>query len=52
MLLAGLQQLKNMGADRALLGTASWNIAAQQLFAATAFQLMHQIRWYIWAEDA
>jgi mycothiol synthase len=52
MLLAGLQQLKNMGADRALLGTASWNVAAQQLFAATAFRLLHQIRWYAWAEDA
>jgi ribosomal protein S18 acetylase RimI-like enzyme len=52
MLLAGLQQLKNFGADRALLGTASWNVAAQQLFAATEFQLMHQIRWYAWAEDA
>jgi ribosomal protein S18 acetylase RimI-like enzyme len=52
MLLAGLQQLKNMGADRALLGTASWNVAAQQLFATTAFQLMHQIRWYAWSEDA
>jgi mycothiol synthase len=52
MLLAGLQQLKNFGADRALLGTASWNVAAQQLFSATAFQLLHQIRWYAWAEDA
>ena len=51
MLLAGLQQLKDFGADRALLGTASWNIAAQQLFAATAFRLLHQIRWYAWAED-
>jgi mycothiol synthase len=52
MLLAGLQQLKRCGADRALLGTASWNVAAQHLFATTGFRLLHEMRWYAWAEDA
>jgi len=51
VLLAGLQQLKSFGADRALLGTASWNSAAQHLFAAADFRLLHEIRWYVWAED-
>jgi hypothetical protein len=52
ILLAGLQQLKSFGAGRALLGTASWNVAGQQLFVATGFRLLHQIRWYSWAKDA
>jgi ribosomal protein S18 acetylase RimI-like enzyme len=51
MLLAGLERLKALGADRALLGTASWNVAAQQLFAAAGFRLLHEIRWYAWSEE-
>jgi mycothiol synthase len=51
ILLAGLQQLKRFGADRALLGTASWNVAAQHLFATADFRLLHEIRWFVWAED-
>lgn len=52
MLLAGLRQLKTLGAERALLGTASWNVAAQSLFASAGFQLLHEIRWYAWAQNA
>jgi len=52
ILLSGLQQLKACGADVALLGTTSWNVAAQWLFASVGFQIMHQVRWYAWQEDA
>jgi ribosomal protein S18 acetylase RimI-like enzyme len=52
VLLAGLQQLAAFGADQALLGTASWNVAAQRLFASVGFRLLHQVRWYAWLDDA
>lgn len=51
MVLAGLQQLRDHGADAALLGTTSWNVAAQRLFASVGFRLVRQICWYAW-EDA
>ena len=51
ILSAGLRQLRSFGADQALLGTTSWNSAAQRLFAAAGFRLLHEIRWYAWAED-
>jgi len=51
ILLAGLQHLSDHGPDVALLGTTSWNVAAQRLFASVGFRLAHQICWYAW-EDA
>jgi len=50
ILRAGLQQLRDTGADLALLGTASWNTAAQRLFASEGFRLLHQVRWFAWEE--
>jgi len=52
ILRAGLGQLRDLGADIALLGTPSWNVAAQHLFASEGFQLLHHVRWFAWeAED-
>lgn len=48
LLLAGLQHLGAHGATVALLGTTSWNIDAQRLFASVGFRLAHRIRWYTW----
>lgn len=50
ILLAGLHQLKDRGAEIALLGTTSWNSVAQRLFASVGFQLLHHVRWYAWEE--
>lgn len=51
ILLAGLQQLRDHGADVALLGTIGWNVAAHHLFASAGFRLAQQICMYAW-EDA
>jgi mycothiol synthase len=48
MVLAGLQQLSDHGAEVALLGTTSWNVAAQCLFESVGFRLIRQMRWYVW----
>jgi ribosomal protein S18 acetylase RimI-like enzyme len=51
ILLSGLQRLKHHGADVALLGTTSWNAAAQRLFAAVGFRLLLEVRWYAWEQN-
>jgi RimJ/RimL family protein N-acetyltransferase len=50
VLLAGLQQLVDAGAGIAFLGASNWNVAAQRLFAAVGFELLHHVRWYAWEE--
>lgn len=47
-LLAGLRLLADQGVDVALLGTTSWNVAAQRLFVSSGFRTMHQLRWFAW----
>lgn len=51
ILRAGLQQLRDLGADIALLGTASWNVNAQHLFVSEGFRLLHHVRWFAWEEE-
>jgi mycothiol synthase len=51
ILRASLQYLRDLGAGVALLGTASWNAAAQQLFASEGFRLLHHVRWFAWEEE-
>jgi mycothiol synthase len=52
LLLTGLERLKRYGMDTAVLGTTSWNVAAQQLFTSGGFKNAYQICWYIWEADA
>jgi ribosomal protein S18 acetylase RimI-like enzyme len=49
MVLAGLQQLRAQG-QMPLLGTTSWNGAAQRLFASVGFRLVRQISQYAWED--
>jgi hypothetical protein len=39
-------------ADIALLGTTSWNVAAQHLFASEDFRILHHVRWYAWTAES
>lgn len=48
LLLTGLQRLRLHGVDTALLGTTSWNTAAQQLYEMNGFHTIYQLRWYVW----
>jgi GNAT superfamily N-acetyltransferase len=51
ILRAALQQLRDVGANTALLGTGSWNTVARYLFATEGFQLLHRVQWYAWEAD-
>jgi ribosomal protein S18 acetylase RimI-like enzyme len=52
LLLTLLQRLKGYGMDAALLGTGSWNTAAQRLFATLGFHIVYELRWYVWQAAA
>jgi ribosomal protein S18 acetylase RimI-like enzyme len=52
LLLTGLERLKCHGMDTVVLGTTSWNVAAQQLFTSAGFRAIYRIHWYIWEANA
>jgi mycothiol synthase len=46
LLLAGLEQLKAQGVERALLGTQSKNTSARQLYESAGFRTLYKVFWY------